>query len=123
MLLKNHGPIEYMFWNGGYLEQSKDAELEDRFWDSGQYQDPKGDWQVGETYRDKEESPGKAIRVMGMVRRGIRPDSGHPAVKSWDHRTEPSKQFAIHGFRGGHGDNNVLGGGIVIDEGNAESTR
>jgi len=69
VLLKNYGPIEYMFWDGGYLGQSKDPELEDRFWDSGKYQDPNGDWQVGETYRDKEESTGKALGVMGMVRK------------------------------------------------------
>ena len=69
VLLKNYGPIEYMFWDGGYLGQSKDAELEDRFWDSGKYQDPNGDWQVGEAYLDKEESSGKALGVMGMVRK------------------------------------------------------
>lgn len=69
VLFRNYGPIEYMFWDGGYLGQSKDAELEDRFWDSGKYQDPNGDWQVGEAYRDKEDSSGKALGVMGMVRK------------------------------------------------------
>lgn len=69
VLLRNYGPIEYMFWDGGYLGQSTDRELEDRFWDSGKYQDPKGDWQVGEAYQDKEESTGKALGVMGMVRK------------------------------------------------------
>lgn len=69
VLLRNYGPIKYMFWDGGYLGQSTDRPLEDRFWDSGKYQDPKGDWQVGEAYQDKEESTGKALGVMGMVRK------------------------------------------------------
>ena len=69
VLLKNYGPIEYMFWDGGYLGQSVDRPLEDRFWDSGQYQDPKGDWLVGAAYRQSEESTGKPLGVMGMVRK------------------------------------------------------
>lgn len=69
VLLKNYGPIEYMFWDGGYLGQSKDAELEDRFWDSGRYQDPGGQWQVGEAYLDIDEPSGRALGVMGMVRK------------------------------------------------------
>jgi len=68
-LLANYGPIEYMFWDGGYLGQSVDRELEDRFWDTGQYQDPNGDWQVGEAYQEREESSGKPLGVMGMVRK------------------------------------------------------
>lgn len=68
-LLANYGPIQYMFWDGGYLGQSVDRPLEDRFWDTGQYQDPNGDWQVGEAYQEKEESSGKALGVMGMVRK------------------------------------------------------
>lgn len=69
VLLKNYGPIEYMFWDGGYLGQSTDRELEDRFWDSGQYQDPNGAWQVGKAYIDVEESTGRPLGVMGMVRK------------------------------------------------------
>jgi alpha-L-fucosidase len=68
-LLANYGPIKYMFWDGGYLGQSVDRPLEDRFWDTGQYQDPNGDWQVGDAYREKEESSGKPLGVMGMVRK------------------------------------------------------
>jgi alpha-L-fucosidase len=68
-LLTNYGRIEYMFWDGGYLGQSTDREFEDRFWDSGKYQDANGDWQIGEDYRDKEESTGKSLGVMGMVRK------------------------------------------------------
>lgn len=69
VLLANYGPIEYMFWDGGWLGQSVDAALEARFWDAGQYQDPKGDWQIGQAFIEKEASSGKALGVMGLVRK------------------------------------------------------
>ncbi|MGL5017349.1 MAG: alpha-L-fucosidase, partial [Luteolibacter sp.] len=68
-LFKNYGPIKYMFWDGGWLGQSVDRPLEDRFWDTGRYQDPKGDWLVGEEFVEKEESTGKSLGIMGMVRK------------------------------------------------------
>jgi alpha-L-fucosidase len=58
-----------MFWDGGWLGQSVDNELEARFWDSGKYQDPKGNWIVGDKFLEKEESTGKALGVMGLVRK------------------------------------------------------
>jgi len=69
VLLANYGPIEYMFWDGGWLGQSVDHELEARFWDAGKYQDPKGNWLVGDKFVEKEESTGKALGVMGLVRK------------------------------------------------------
>lgn len=68
-LLSNYGPIEYMFWDGGWLGQSSDSELEARFWDAGKYQDPEGDWLVGDDFVEKEESTGKRLGVMGLVRK------------------------------------------------------
>ena len=68
-LLTNYGPIEYMFWDGGWLGQSKDSALEYRFWDAGKYQDPKGDWPVGEAFLEREPTTGKALGVMGLVRK------------------------------------------------------
>ena len=68
-LLTNYGAIEYMFWDGGWLGQSVDPALEARFWDAGQYQDPKGDWIVGEEFVEKDESNGKRFGVMGLVRK------------------------------------------------------
>jgi alpha-L-fucosidase len=69
VLLANYGPIDYMFWDGGWLGQSVDNALEARFWDAGKYQDPKGDWLVGEAFVEREESSGKALGVMGLVRK------------------------------------------------------
>lgn len=37
-LLKNYGKIDYMFWDGGWLGQSINPELEKRFWDPGYFQ-------------------------------------------------------------------------------------
>jgi alpha-L-fucosidase len=69
VLLANYGPIEYMFWDGGWLGQSTNRELEDRFWDTGEYQDPKGDWQVGEAFLERDKASGQALGVMGLVRK------------------------------------------------------
>lgn len=69
VLLANYGPIEYMFWDGGWLGQSSDSELEARFWDAGKHQDPKGEWIVGEEFVEKEESTGNRLGVMGLVRK------------------------------------------------------
>jgi alpha-L-fucosidase len=69
VLLANYGPIEYMFWDGGWLGQRVNSELEERFWDSGQYQDPNGDWPVRERFVEREASTGKALGVMGLVRK------------------------------------------------------
>jgi alpha-L-fucosidase len=69
VLLANYGPIEYMFWDGAWLGQSINAELEDRFWDTGRYQDPDGEWPVAEAYLQREESTNKPLGVMGLVRK------------------------------------------------------
>lgn len=69
VLLAKYGPIEYMFWDGGWLGQSVDHALEARFWDAGKYQDPKGDWLVGKAFQEREGFFGKALGVMGLVRK------------------------------------------------------
>lgn len=68
-LLTGYGPIDYMFWDGGWLGQSVDAALEDTFWDSGRYASPDNEWPVAERYLTREEGTGKALGIMGLVRR------------------------------------------------------
>jgi alpha-L-fucosidase len=68
-ILKNYGPIDYMFWDGGWLGQSTNPVLEDVFWDTGKYQNPENQWPVPEIYSTKEESTGKALGIMGLVRK------------------------------------------------------
>lgn len=67
-LLAHYGPIDYMFWDGAWLGQSVDPALEDRFWDSGQYHDPDGDWPVAEAYLQREPDTHRPLGVMGLVR-------------------------------------------------------
>ena len=68
-LLQNYGPIDYLFWDGAWLGQSINHPLEDRFWDTGKYQDPDGDWQIGEAYQERDHANGQPLGIMGMVRK------------------------------------------------------
>jgi alpha-L-fucosidase len=68
-LLSNYGPIEYMFWDGAWLGQTINPELEDRFWDTGHYQDRKGDWLIDEHYVERDPATKQALGVMGLVRK------------------------------------------------------
>lgn len=72
-LLKDYGKIDYMFWDGGWLGQKVNPELERTFWDAGKYQNPKNEWPVNAKYITKEESSGKPLGIMGMVRQ-FQPD-------------------------------------------------
>ena len=67
-ILKNYGKIDYMFWDGGWLGQSFNPELERTFWDSGRYQNPRNEWPVNEKYTTKDDN-GKALGIMGLVRK------------------------------------------------------
>jgi len=58
-----------MFWDGGWLSQTVDYELEKTFWDSGKYQNPNNEWPVNEEYVTKEERTGKPYGIMGLVRK------------------------------------------------------
>jgi alpha-L-fucosidase len=68
-LLKDYGTIDYMFWDGGWLSQTVNQELERSFWDSGQYQSPDNLWPVNKKYITKEDSTGKPLGIMGLVRK------------------------------------------------------
>lgn len=68
-LLSNYGPIAYMFWDGGWLGQSVDAELEDNFWDSGRFQSPDTEWPIDERYHTTDGDTGRPLGIMGLVRR------------------------------------------------------
>ena len=72
-LFKDYGKIDYMFWDGGWLSQTVNREVEEAFWDPGKYQNPKNEWPVAEKYITREEGTGKALGVMGLVRK-FQPD-------------------------------------------------
>jgi alpha-L-fucosidase len=67
-ILKEYGKIDYMFWDGGWLGQTGNPELERYFWDSGMYQNPKNEWPVNEKYSTKDAN-GNALGIMGLVRK------------------------------------------------------
>ncbi|MCB1069152.1 MAG: alpha-L-fucosidase, partial [Kiritimatiellae bacterium] len=68
-LLSDYGPRAYMFWDGAWLGQTIDPELEDRFWDTGRYQNPDKEWPIGESCVVREDGTGKALGIMGLVRK------------------------------------------------------
>jgi len=73
-LLTNYGKIDLMFWDGGWLgQQGSDADGA-YFWESGQFIDPKNEWPVNPYFQDKDEKTGKALGLMGMVRK-YQPDA------------------------------------------------
>jgi alpha-L-fucosidase len=66
-LLGNYGPIEYMFWDGAWLGQTVNPELDDRFWDTGRSQDRKGDWLIDERYVERDPVTNRRFSWVGDV--------------------------------------------------------
>ncbi|MFC0434322.1 alpha-L-fucosidase [Kutzneria buriramensis] len=66
-LVSDYGPIDDLWWDGGWLaEQGSDADGA-FFWEPGQYRDPANQWPVG-GYGETEPATGKPLGLMGMVR-------------------------------------------------------
>jgi alpha-L-fucosidase len=73
-LMTNYGKIDLIFWDGGWLgQQGSDADGA-YFWESGQFLDPKNEWPVSPYFQDKDEKTGKALGLIGMVRK-YQPDA------------------------------------------------
>lgn len=67
-LFRNYGPIDYVFWDGGWLAQQgtdRDAVF---FWEPGLYRDPNNQWPVDEAYSDFD-SQGRPLGLMGIARK------------------------------------------------------
>ena len=68
-LLTDYGPIDYIYWDGGWLaQQGSDADAA-FFHEPGKYLDPQNQWPIPAQYQDIEEDTGKALGIMGMVRK------------------------------------------------------
>ncbi|MBB5898109.1 alpha-L-fucosidase [Kutzneria kofuensis] len=66
-LVSDYGPIDDLWWDGGWLaEQGSDADGA-FFWEPGRYRDPANEWPVG-GYGETEPATGKPLGLMGMVR-------------------------------------------------------
>lgn len=68
-LMKDYGNISYMFWDGAWLAQTVNLALDRKFWNPGKYQDSASEWPINERYITREAETGKALGIMGLVRK------------------------------------------------------
>jgi alpha-L-fucosidase len=68
-LMTKYGKIDILFWDGGYLAQQGTSAGAAYFWESGKYMDPKNDWPVNPYFQDIDETTGKPLGLMGIVRK------------------------------------------------------
>jgi alpha-L-fucosidase len=70
-VMKKYSPIDYVFWDGGYLGmQGTDADAA-YFWEVDKYRSPTNQWLIDEKYADYDSSviPPKPLGVMGILRK------------------------------------------------------
>ena len=73
-LLTSYGKIDHIYWDGGWLGQRGTDADSAYFHEPGKYLDPTNHWPIDKKYWDIEESTGKALGIMGMVRK-YQPDA------------------------------------------------
>ncbi|MFC9930686.1 alpha-L-fucosidase [Streptomyces sp. NPDC127190] len=67
-LVTRYGPIDDLWWDGGWLaEQGSDADAA-FFWEPGRFRDPANEWPVDAAYGETD-GDGRPLGLMGMVRR------------------------------------------------------
>ena len=70
-VMKKYSPIDYVFWDAGYLGlQGSDADAA-FFWEPNKYRSATNEWQIDEKYAeyDSTVSPPKPLGVMGILRK------------------------------------------------------
>lgn len=68
-LLTAYGRIDQIFWDGGWLRlQGSDADAA-YFHEPGRFLDPANPWPIAREYQDLDPETGKALGIMGLVRR------------------------------------------------------
>jgi alpha-L-fucosidase len=73
-LLTGYGRIDQIFWDGGWLAQKGSDADATFFHEPGEYLDPANGWPISKQYQDIDESTGRALGIMGMVRK-YQPDA------------------------------------------------
>jgi alpha-L-fucosidase len=68
-LISKYGKIDLIFWDGGWLAQQGSDSAASYFWDSGKYMDPANQWPVNPYFQEKDDETGKALGLMGLVRK------------------------------------------------------
>ena len=67
-LITEYGKIDLIFWDGGWLGQTRHDADAAFFWEPGMYLDPSNEWPVNPYFTEKDEN-GRALGLMGMVRK------------------------------------------------------
>ena len=72
-LLTNYGKIDILYWDGGWISQQPSDREGARVWESYKYLSPDNAWPIAPEFQVKEESTGKPLGLVGMVR-ALQPD-------------------------------------------------
>jgi alpha-L-fucosidase len=73
-LMTGYGKIDHIYWDGGWLAQKGSDADAAFFHEPGKYLDPSNRWPIPKAYQDIDDSTGKALGIMGMVRK-YQPDA------------------------------------------------
>jgi alpha-L-fucosidase len=68
-LMTRYGPIDHIFWDGGWLAQKGTDASAAFFHEPGKYLDPNNAWPIPPALHDLEPGTGRPLGMMGMVRR------------------------------------------------------
>lgn len=68
-LVTKYGKIDQIYWDGGWLAQQGSDEDGAFFWESGKFMDSNNQWKVNPYFQDIDETTGKPLGLMGMVRK------------------------------------------------------
>lgn len=68
-LVTNYGKIDMIFWDGGWISQQGSDADGAPFWESGKYMNADNEWKIDSMFIDREESTGKPLGIMGIVRK------------------------------------------------------
>lgn len=101
-LVTKYGKIDQLFWDGGWLGQKGSDAAGSYFWESGKYMSADNQWPVNAYFQDVEESTGKALGLMGMVRK-YQPDIVANVRSGWigDYTNEEGGGAVKGGIRDG----------------------
>uniref|UniRef100_UPI003FEDE8D5 alpha-L-fucosidase n=1 Tax=Prevotella sp. TaxID=59823 RepID=UPI003FEDE8D5 len=68
-LMTNYGKIDMLFWDGGWIAQQGSDRQGAPFWEAYRYVSSDNAWPVNPYFLDKEESTGKYLGLIGMIRK------------------------------------------------------
>ncbi len=100
-LMTQYGKIDLLFWDGGWIEQRPSDREGARFWEPSQYLHPENPWPIRPEVQEIEDSTGKALGLMGMVRH-FQPDILVNPRSGWvgDYTCEEGDSEVRGGIRG-----------------------